>query len=283
MTSSAAYSLRNNLDEVKSIGVKIVQKNELEDLKGESFHLDEIMLIQYEKFLQSFGETLKDVNLVAISVKDHGVPNKGLSNREFRMKKFKELLREDRDIGRFLLFENRIPDCFLRMRSSVDSSKSFLPDTKVVVMDTSPSAIIGCMQDHRISKTSPILAVNIGNGHTMAALISDNQLLGLFEHHTNSLTARKLEELLNSFAEGELTHKEVFDDGGHGVIYLGDTPRLSEINTIAVTGPRRRLLYDSSLEFVLAAPGGDIMMTGTMGILHAARESVSKWLQEKNV
>jgi uncharacterized protein (DUF1786 family) len=182
MTSNAAYSLRNDLDEVIEIGVKIIDDNHV--FGGVNIFLNEIKLNQIEVFLNSFGETLMDVVLVAISVKDHGASPKSVSNREFRMKTFEKGLNKDPNLKKFLLRDEEIPGNYYRMRSNVQASKSFLPETDVVVMDTSPSAIMGCLMDPNVMNKSPVLAVNIGNGHTMAAVITDNKLNGLFEHHT---------------------------------------------------------------------------------------------------
>jgi uncharacterized protein (DUF1786 family) len=83
MTPIAAYSLRNDLDEVREMGVKII--DESHDIGGETIFLNEIKLNQIEMFLKCFSETLMDVDLVAISVKDHGASPKGISNREFSL------------------------------------------------------------------------------------------------------------------------------------------------------------------------------------------------------
>jgi uncharacterized protein (DUF1786 family) len=274
MTVSAAYSLRNNLDEVRQIGVELADEVIMGSFEGESIFLDEILLNKYDLFLQAFGETLKDVDLVAISVKDHGAPPSGVSNREFRMQKFRELLGNDLDARRFLLKEKEIPDYFLRMSSSVRAAKSFLPDVDVVVMDTSPSALIGCMMDPRVRNDNPLLAVNVGNGHTMAAILNRYRICGLFEHHTGVLSKEKLEDNLIRFSEGELAHKEIFDEGGHGVLYFDNMPGITEIKKIAITGPRRSLLDNSRLNMIQAAPGGDVMMTGTIGIINAVISSL---------
>jgi uncharacterized protein (DUF1786 family) len=267
MTSSAAYSLRNNVEEVKRIGVEVINNYEGKDV--EEIFFDEVHLNKYDAFLKYFSETVKNVDLVAISVKDHGVPTVGLSNREFRIRKFKELLEKDSNLNSFLMCEKDVPDFFIRMKSSIKASKHFLPNVNVCVMDTSPSAVYGCLEDPRVKSSNTVLAVNVGNGHTMAAVVRHEKMLGFFEHHTGRLSCKKLEFLLKKLVNGELTHEEVFDDGGHGAVLLEQMPGLPEIDIIAVTGPMRSLLDESSLKFIQASPGGDVMMTGTIGILKA--------------
>lgn len=271
MTSEAAFSLRNNLEEIKSMGVQIIEQVN-HRTNGELIYLDELMLNHFESLLKEFGETLRDVDLVAVSVKDHGASPPGMTNREFRMKTFRELLHVDPDLNRFLMKEENVPEYYIRMRSSIKAVKDNLPDSQIVVMDTSPSAILGCLQDSRVKEVSPVLVVNIGNGHTMAAIVSKTRLIGLFEHHTSVLNRTKLESLLNRFANGTLVHSDVFADGGHGVIYFDDAPCLAGLEKIVVTGPKRRLLNGSTIDYLEATPGGDVMMTGTVGILSAVQE-----------
>ncbi len=269
MKSSAAYSLRNSIDEVKNIGVEIDEHPK--DSGIDTLFFDEVKLQQYEKFLGRFGETIKDVELIAISVKDHGAPPiLDISNREFRINKFRELLSKDSTPQSFLFQEYEIPEFFIRMNSSVEAAKGFLPDVPVCVMDTSLSAVFGCLEDKRVNYSDTVLVVNLGNGHTVAAVMEDTRILGFFEHHTGRLSQEKLENLLEKLVEGNLTHKEVFDDGGHGVGLFKEMPGLTELDHIISTGPRRALLEESELEIIQASPGGDVMMTGTIGILSAA-------------
>jgi uncharacterized protein (DUF1786 family) len=275
MTSSAAFTLRNDLDEVRQLGVKIVE-DEICDSECVSIFLDEIKLANIEALLNAYGETLKDVAKVAISVKDHGAPTEKMTNREFRMKTIHEMLKDDPDIKRFLLKENNVPDFFLRMKSAVKASKDYLPNAEVVLMDTSPSAIVGCLMDDRVSKTSPVLAVNVGNGHTMAAVVSGTRIYGLYEAHTSQLTGENLVDILTRFADGDLSNSEVFGAGGHGVIYFDDMPGFSGLDMVVVTGPRRGILASSRLDYIQATPGGDVMMTGTIGILAAVHTTRSK-------
>jgi uncharacterized protein (DUF1786 family) len=265
MTPSAAYSLRNDLEEVRAMGVDII--GEEEELPGRKISLDEVQLGKFEDLLNGFGETLRDVDLIAVSVKDHGAPDEPISNREFRIKKFRDLLSLNPSLDSFLFREDDIPDYFLRMKSGSKAVKDFLPDVDVYLMDTSPSALRGCLEDPNVENKSRVLAVNVGNGHTMAALLMEMKILGFFEHHTSSLTGDKLEVLMRRLLEGKLTHSEVFDDGGHGAVVMDGISDLSEVDIIAVTGPMRRILDASKIDYVQAAPGGDMMITGTIGIL----------------
>jgi uncharacterized protein (DUF1786 family) len=155
------------------------------------------------------------------------------------------------------------------MKSAVRASKTHLPNVDVYLMDTSISSLIGCLWDHRVHGKDTILAVNIGNGHTIATVVSNNKVQGFFEHHTGRLTREKLVRLMRKLCDGTLTHEEVFSDGGHGAAFFGDIPNFSMIDIIAVTGPKRDLLRGSYIKYIQATPGGDVMMTGTIGLIRS--------------
>jgi len=59
------------------------------------------------------------------------------------------------------------------------------------------------------------------------------------------------------------------------VFFLVKPPVYRETEDIVVTGPNRNLLSGTSLSFRFAAPAGDVMMTGPMGLVEAARSKFS--------
>ncbi len=117
----------------------------------------------------------------------------------------------------------------------------------------------------------PVMAVNVGNGHTMAAIISGGRILGIVEHHTGMLDPGKLGKMLVDLAEGRLTNEGVYEDGGHGALYVEEPPGLEGLESIAVTGPNRAMIEGSGLGYVYAAPGGDMMMTGPIGLVEVVK------------
>jgi len=141
-----------------------------------------------------------------------------------------------------------------------------------LLMDTAPAALLGCLQDSHVKEADPVLAVNVGNGHTIAAIISNGEVTGIVEHHTRMLSAQKIEGLLVAFADGKLSDEEVFQDGGHGLFQLRDPPGFSAINRIAATGPNRGVLSGTALNVHFAAPAGDVMMTGLIGLIEAVKK-----------
>ena len=138
-------------------------------------------------------------------------------------------------------------------------------------MDTSPDAILGCLMDPAVEDADPILAVNVGNGHTMAAIVSKGEVTAVLEHHTGMLEPQKMEALLKDFADGKLSNKTVFDDNGHGMFYLKKAPGFSEIKKVVVTGPNRKILAETNLQVHFATPGGDVMMSGPVGLVEATK------------
>jgi uncharacterized protein (DUF1786 family) len=105
----------------------------------------------------------------------------------------------------------------------------------------------------------------------MAAIISEGKIVALMEHHTRRLSPEKIQRLLISFADGKLNDEEVFEDGGHGLFYLEDAPGFRELEVIAATGPNRNVLRKTSLQVHFAAPAGDVMMTGPIGLVEAVK------------
>lgn len=260
MEESAAYSIRNDLDEVTSMGIEVGRKPESDP--SQELEIREINLLLLKEFLLQLGEDF-NFDVIAIAVQDHGVSPKGVSDRTFRFEQMEAMLRKDNRPEAFHFTEGSIPAYYLRMRSAVNAVRRDF-STPVLVMDTSFSAILGCIDEVK----GPSLIVNVGNGHTIAALVIERKIEGLYEHHTHELTPKKLEQDLPLFLRGELSGKKVFEENGHGVITL--TPFYGEVQVV-VTGPNRDLFKGTSFNFVYAAPGGNTMMTGPMGLIKAAQ------------
>lgn len=271
MTEKAAYSVRNNLDEVMELGIEITRGSMPINLDGKRLTIEEVNLTTLKEFLKVFNEDLSEIDVVAVAVQDHGVSPKGISNRIFRIHKMRELLEIDPHPESLAFKKDEVPSCFLRMKSAVQASERQLPNANVLVMDTAPAAILGCLNDPAVEDADPILAVNVGNGHTMAAVISQRRILGLMEHHTGLLNPEKMKRLLINFADGRLSEEEVFKDGGHGSFFLEKLFGFSGIEKIVATGPNRNILARTDLSVYFANPAGDVMMTGPVGLVDAAK------------
>jgi uncharacterized protein (DUF1786 family) len=258
MDESSAYSIRNDLDEVRSMGIEVGGRPESGHFK--ELMIQEIDLSLLQSFLSNFGEDFK-MDIIAVAVQDHGVSPKGVSDRAFRFENMEAMLRRDNRPESFHFLEESIPIHLLRMRSTVKAIRRTFSEP-ILVMDTSFSAILGCIDE----VTGPSLVVNVGNGHTIAALLIEGRIEGLYEHHTHELTSERLEQDLRLFIRGELNSKKVFDENGHGAVTL--KPFYGEISVL-VTGPNRDLFKGTSFKYTYAAPGGNTMMTGPMGLVKA--------------
>jgi uncharacterized protein (DUF1786 family) len=88
------------------------------------------------------------------------------------------------------------------------------------------------------------------------------------------MTPGKLARLVDRLRAGTLTDEEVFDDNGHGAFIGPDyAPGAGAPGAggdfVAVTGPQRHLA--AGLGYHLAAPYGDMMLTGCFGLVTATR------------
>lgn len=135
-------------------------------------------------------------------------------------------------------------------------------------MDTGPAAIRGAIS---LSLEDVIrearLVANCGNGHTLAALVSDGEVLGIVEHHTGSLDAAAFSLMLRNFLAGTLTDDDIFAAGGHGCLPPAEPFVMDTLEPVIVTGPRRDEFRGSDLAMEFAAPFGDMMLTGCFGLV----------------
>ena len=86
-------------------------------------------------------------------------------------------------------------------------------------MDTGPAAIFGALTDS--AAVQPSIVVNIGNGHTLGALVNENKITAIFEHHSFLMNPEKLQEYIIRLADGNLSFEEVFEDGRTWFIHKG--------------------------------------------------------------
>jgi len=260
MEPEAAASIRDDLDMVRMLGIKI--GNPSGTFAGQELHLEEVNLPLLQSFLAHFSEAM-DVGIVAAAVQDHGASPAGSSDRMFRFEMLSKQLMAHNEPERCAYWGDEVPPVFTRMRSLVKTVKKYFPGT-VLVMDTALCAVLGCMEDRH----EPYLIVNAGNDHTLCAIVRNNKISALLEHHTAMLSTEKLRQLIIRFAKGEVTHQEIFDDWGHGVLYIHKCI-ISPTEHIIVTGPHREKMRLTGLPVTFAAPGGNMMLTGPIGLVKA--------------
>ncbi|MFQ6136941.1 MAG: DUF1786 domain-containing protein [Candidatus Hydrothermarchaeales archaeon] len=263
MTERSARTIRDGLEEVRKLGVEIIEEEEVPDYAGyEQLETKDVDFGLLKAIFGSIGEPF-EFDFVGIAVQDHGY-SEGKSDRTFRFERIKEIL--DRG-GGLNDFAHRDPPSYLtRMCAVMRIAKEHFED--VIVLDTKIAAIAGAI--HGVEER-PLISIDVGNGHTLGALVGEENL-GMFEHHTSCLTQKKLEEMIIRFANGDLTNEEVFNDGGHGC-YIGEGVGIKNVSKIVVTGPNRGLMEGSKLGLEYPNPMGDFMMTGAMGIVDIVKEN----------
>ena len=279
-TARAALTIHDNLEKVKAFGVRIVSEEEAKKLTSSGSAV-EIVMRDFDpdavsKALSAFGVTVPEK--LAVAVQDHGnAPDK--SNRVYRFELFREFIEKGGELERFVYRPEKIPPAFTRMKAQADSLlKTTLrtedaPEIQAVFMDTGPAAIFGALTDP--AARQPSIVVNIGNGHTLGALVLENRITALFEHHSSRMNPEKLQDYIIRLANGSLGFDEVFEDGGHGA-YIKEATGFSRVRSVVVTGPKRGMLEklpekeirpDILEKLHYAAPFGSMMLSGCFGLL----------------
>ena len=66
----------------------------------------------------------------------------------------------------------------------------------------------------------------------------------------------------------------MFKDKGHGLFFLTELSASDKIKRVIATGPNRSILIKTKLNVHFAAPAGDVMMTGPIGLIEAAKRKI---------
>jgi uncharacterized protein (DUF1786 family) len=262
MTEKSAKTIRDDIRRVKALGIEIVSEGEEHPEIGR-VELKDIDLNAIEGAFSNFDINL-DFDHLGVAVQDHGYME-GMGDRNFRFMKIKEKLNVPRHPEEFSYLGN-VPKYFTRMNGVISTLKGYKP----TIMDSKFASICGATCDEHVRNLGSYIIMDIGNGHTLAAAYENGKIIGVFEHHTKSLDPDKIKYLIRKLENGTITHKEVHDDGGHGAWVTGS---MKHFDCIVATGPLRRILQKTDLKVHYAAPAGDVMMTGPVGIIKAILSS----------
>jgi uncharacterized protein (DUF1786 family) len=274
-TPLAAKTLNDDLNKVKSWGIEITDASPQEDYI--QIEMKDVAVAALRAAFQQFDVNLPTV--CAVACQDHG-ESRG-SNRIFRFQHLKSLIQQGGQIADFTYFDGKIPDYLTRLRA-VYRTLEKEGMKKIVLMDTGPAAIFGALCDNVTAQHAdqPQVIVNLGNGHTLAAMLYHQKVVGMFEHHTSAIDAQKIDYLLASFMDGNLTQERVFNDGGHGCYIdrsgfdaIAQAHRESGFH-ITVIGPQRAIMRGSQLNPYFAVPGGDMMLAGCFGLIIGSQGSI---------
>lgn len=275
-TEKAALTLHDSLEKVKGFGVQVVPEEEAKRI-AEAGEALEIVMQDFDPCAVSCALSNFEVRMpenYAVAVQDHGnAPDK--SNRIYRFELLKELIEKGGKLENFVFRPEEIPQAFTRMKAQADSlfKATAVLNTRAVFMDTGPAAVFGALTDP--AAIQPSIVLNIGNGHTLGALVNENRITAIFEHHSSSMNPEKLQDYIIRLADGMLGFDEVFADGGHGA-YIKEAPGFKQVRSVMVTGPKREMLeklsgselrQEISEKLHFAAPFGSMMLSGCFGLL----------------
>ena len=252
-TELAAKTIDDNLDTVRELGVQIVKEEPTGAVPVETRDVD---MNQIERLLRACEVEIP--THVAVAIQDHGdCPDS--SNRKFRFEQWRRFVESGGDLAGLAYKE--APQHLTRMRAV----QADVPGA--VVMDTTSSAIVGCLEDSRVDEhaSGGLIIVNVGNAHTCAVALIEGRVRGIFEQHTRNITSAKLASLVGKLGARTITDSEVFDDGGHGAIVSDDVRARENAWFVAVTGPNRGIAR--GLGYYEACPHGDMMLTGCYGLV----------------
>ena len=258
-TPRAALTIRDSLEQVRELGYEVVEEPPaLPNLLTLRTH--DVDLPALAGALAPFGVALPET--VAMAAQDHGECLVG-SNRQYRFQLWREFVERG---GRMIdLAYREPPACYTRMQAVQQDAPG------AILMDTGPAALWGILEDTEAASHSGdgLILVNVGNQHTLGVLLQKERILGLFEHHTVLMTTEKLGRLVEQLRAGSLTNEAVYEDHGHGAFISPDYSPSTGFEWVAVTGPQRHMAAD--LGYHLAAPYGDMMLTGCFGLVAATR------------
>jgi len=270
MTGPAAATIHHDPDRVRALGIDIVGEKEAEDAATISKYcrlsLGDLEPGRLKKIVKSMGVPFA-FDVVGVCAQDHGVPPAGKSHLDYRHDLFKTALDETPFPHVLLYRDGEIPGTLNRLQSIAATARE-LPADEIYVMDSGMAAMTGAPLDPLARGKRNVMVLDIATSHTLGAVFSGEELAAFFEYHTSDITLPRLERLLPDLADGRLAHRQILNEGGHGA-YTRKTVGFGAVEIILATGPKRGLLRGTSLPIVHGAPGGDNMMTGTVGLLKA--------------
>lgn len=271
MTPAAAQTLNYNLEEVRKKRILIITETEIPILQKaptvKKIVFEDLSISGLQALLGELGVG-SNFSYIAGAVQDHGVSPEGSNPLDFRHQVMKARIEENPSPEHFLFSYSEVPEYLTRMRAT-GSLLSGISHKKLFMMDTGAAAVVGASLDPRLKGCRHCMVVDIGNSHTLAAVLSNGLIGGFLEYHTDGLTPKLMKQLLVSLGNGNLSHEEIIAGGGHGA-FVRSCPGFDMIEKLVVTGPRRNeIMRGMGLEYIEGAPLGDNMMTGTAGLLES--------------
>ena len=270
-TPRAAATFDDDLDEVASMGIVVVGEEEEKGLSSRrgvrTIRTGDVNVGALEESLKRWGVSFR-VGAAAVAVQDHGCAPKGMSDRRFRFARFSEMLSASGDLAELAYDGEELPAHLTRMQGVKRTLRGRGP---LLLMDTGFAALLGMLSDTRVGAEERKVLLNVGNGHTLGGVVDGRRLTGLFEHHTRRLDGPALTGWLDALVSGTVGDEEVYESGGHGAFVREgeDFPGWEGVDIFAATGPQRSRAAGLERPPYLAAPYGQMMLTGNCGLFSA--------------
>lgn len=251
MTESSARTVRDNLNEVKNMGIDIVHSVLNPDITFKDIDL--------KLFNDLTGRYYPDEDFdIFVAVQDHGYVS-GTPDRKTRMEFLRQFLQDG--LKKAFFSEKDLIPQYLTRFNSIKNQLENAGVSRYRITDTAIAAALGATFE---ADKFPVLTIDAGNGHTFAAIVNENRhITGFFEHHTGMLSPAKINYFVKKLTEGSLTGEEIYEDNGHGAIIFEKCKSVP--HKIYVTGPRRQELFKNNEDVIFASPLGDMMITGPVG------------------
>lgn len=257
-TPEAARTVRDDLEEVRALGVQVVEAPPDGSLPLETGD------IQRGALQAALGAFEIDwPSAFAIAVQDHG-ESPGEGQRRFRFRQWDGFLTAGGSLDALLY--QQVPPHLTRMLAV----QQVLPGA--CLMDTGAAAVWGALCDEWAAarRDKGLVVVNVGNQHTLAVLVQGVRIWGLFEHHTAILDTAGLDRWVRELQDGTISGDAVYAENGHGARVAAEYPaQTGRFEEVAVSGPRREMARP--LGYHRAAPYGDMMLVGSFGLVSATR------------
>lgn len=250
-TPDAAKAIHDNADVVRNMGVELCEECPKNSVP--------VFLTDYApEFWAGLLRlsSLPQPHLVLAGAQDHGYHAYG--NRQGRMQSWRALLTTSADPASWI---------YPAPPSSLTRLLTLHEKTGGPVADTGACALLGALCEPEVLARSfreGITIINAGNSHTVAALVYQGKVRGVYEHHTGMRDLEQLLEDLKQFRLSWLPSEEVQASGGHGTAFGPFCEEAGGYAPTFILGPRRAMLQGQGR---FLAPHGDMMLAGCFGLL----------------
>ena len=228
---------------------------------AECVELGDFDPVFWRNFLGNAGFAMPRRAVVA--ARAHGGRSAG--EGEGRMRMWRDFLCRDHGEPATLLYYNgAVPKNLTRLRMIQERSNG-------PVADADAAVLLGALSMQELSERSwreGITVLNADDRHTVAFLVYQGRVWGVYEQHTQLLTTELLQRNLEEFRLGWLPDEVVRNAGGHGCALLELPPEAEGFRPTFVFGPRGAAFPGIGKRL---QPGDGAASIGICGLLYGIR------------